>query len=153
VGKVFQTSAVEERSGKTAEVNNGWQSELKQFLELAKDDKRFIFTGFMSDTDLIKLYQQSSFNILPSRDEGFGFSYVESANFSCPSLLSDIPVLREISDGNALFFNPNNPQEIANKIIEINSNKILRDKIGADAKKRAEFFTPEKFRREFLSII
>ncbi|MCR4276704.1 MAG: glycosyltransferase family 4 protein [Candidatus Roizmanbacteria bacterium] len=153
VGKVFQTSAVGERSGKTAEVNNGWQSELKEFFELTKDDKRFVFPGFIADNELIKLYQQITFNILPSRDEGFGFSYVESAQFGCPSLLSDISVLRKISDGKAVFFDENNPKDIAEKIKMIYSNKDLRNKIGIDAKKRSEFFNPEKFKREFLAII
>ena len=91
-------------------------------------------------TELIKFYQQASVNILPSRDEGFGFSYLEAAQFCCPSVLSDIPVLREISDENALFSNPNNPQDIADKIRKIYTDENLRNKIGADAKKRSEFF-------------
>lgn len=144
VGKVFQTSAVGERSGKTAEVNNGWQSELNEFLELTKDDKRFIFLGFVPDSELIKLYKQAEFNILPSRDEGFGFSYLEAAYFGCPSLLSDIPVLREISGGKAVFFDPENPQDIAEKIK--NSPRVV-------PKKRAEFFSAEKFRDGIRSVL
>ena len=153
VGEVFQTSAVEEQSGKTAEVNNGWQSELKQFFKETINDKRFIFSGLVPDSELIKFYKQASINILPSRDEGFGFSYLESANFGCPSLLSNIPVLQEISDGKAIFFDQNDPQNIANKIKEINSDKNLRNKIGESAKKRSEFFSAEKFRKKFLMII
>ncbi|MFA6532475.1 MAG: glycosyltransferase family 1 protein [Patescibacteria group bacterium] len=153
VGKVFQTSAVEERSGKTAEVNNGWQKEFKNFVNETKDDKRFIFAGFVPDSELIKLYQQASFNILSSRDEGFGFSYLEAANFGCPSLLSNIPVLREISAGNALYIDPKEPEKMAEKIIEINSDKIGRKKIADSAKKRSEYFSAEKFRKEFLSAI
>ncbi|MEK7495443.1 MAG: glycosyltransferase family 1 protein [Patescibacteria group bacterium] len=153
VGEVFQTSAVEEQSGKTAEVNNGWQSELKQFFKETINDKRFIFAGLVPDSELIKFYKQASINILPSRDEGFGFSYLESANFGCPSLLSNIPVLQEISDGKAIFFDQNDPQNIANKIKEINSDKNLRNKIGESAKKRSEFFSAEKFRKKFLMII
>ena len=130
-----------------------WQSELKQFFELTKNDKRFIFSGFVPDSELIKLYERASFNILPSRDEGFGFSWLESANFSCPSLLSDIPVLREISNGKAIFFYQNNPQNIADKIKEIILNKDLRSKIGVDAKKRSQYFSREKFKREVLNVI
>ena len=134
-------------------LTNKWQSELKHFFIETKDDKRFIFTGFVLDSELIKLYQHALFNILPSRDEGFGFSWLESAYFACPSLLSDIPVLREISAGNALFFDPENPRNIVDKIKEINSDKILRNKICASAKKRSEYFSPEKFKKEFLSNI
>ena len=149
VGKVF----IKDSLYKDCLYLNPWQKELKQFFSMTKSDKHFIFAGFVPDCELIKLYQQASFNILSSRDEGFGFSWLESANFACPSLLSAIPVLKEISGGNALFANPENPQDIAEKIKRINSDKILRNKIGTDAKKRSEFFSPEKFKKEFLSIL
>ena len=137
----------------TSILSHPWQRELKEFFELTKNDRRFIFAGFIPDSELFKLYKQASVNLLLSKAEGFGFSYLEAANFSCPSLLSDIPVLREISAGNAFFANPLNPRDIADKIKEINSDKILRNKIGVDAKKRSEYFSKEKFKREFLSVI
>ena len=152
VGKVFNVkparldNPVDDRTSKV----NKWQKELKEFYELTKDDKRFIFAGFISDLELFKLYEQALANLLLSSSEGFGFSYLESANFSCPSLLSDIPVLKEISGSYALFANPLNPQDIAEKIMKINSDKILRNKIGSAAKKRSEYFSPEKFKKEFL---
>ncbi|MEK7109808.1 MAG: glycosyltransferase family 1 protein [Patescibacteria group bacterium] len=146
-------SLAEEESRERLDLLNPWQSELKEFLKMTKNDKRFIFAGFVPDSKLIKLYQQATFNILPSRDEGFGFSYLEAANFSCPSLLSDIPVLREISDNQALFAYPKNPQNIADKIRKIYTDENLRNKIGADAKKGSEFFSAEKFKKEFLSVI
>src|SRR3989339_557483 len=137
----------------TKYLSHPWQKELKEFFELTKDDKRFIFAGFVPDSELINLYKQASLNILPSRDEGFGFSFLEASQFSCPSVLSDIPVLREISAENGLFSNPNNPPDIADKIIKIYTDKNLRNKIGADAKKRSEFFSAKKFKREFLSVL
>lgn len=149
----IRQSLAEEECHERLNLTHPWQKELKKFYELTKNDKRFIFAGFVPDSELIKLYERALFNILPSRDEGFGFSYLEAAQFSCPSLLSDIPVLKEISDEKALFADPNNPQDIAEKIMEISSNKNLRNKIGADAKKRSEFFSQEMFRNEFLKLI
>ncbi len=149
VGKVFNPLTRQPVNSLT----NKWQSELKQFLTETENDKRFIFLGYVKDDELLKLYEQATANLLLSSAEGFGFSYLEAANFSCPSLLSDIPVLREISDEKALFADPNNPQHIAEKIKEINSNKILRDKIGVLAKKRSEYFSPKKFKKEFLSVV
>jgi len=134
-------------------LSHPWQKELKEFYELTKDDKRFIFAGFLPDSDLIKLYQQAELNILPSRNEGFGFSYLEAAQFSCPSVLSDISVLKEISGENALFADPENPQELAEKIGEIYFNKNLRNKIGLKAKKRAEYFSSKIFKKDFLTTI
>lgn len=150
VGKVFESTS---RVINAKDLSNPWQRELKQFLIDTKDDKRFIFTGFISDSELIKFYQQARLNVLPSRDEGFGFSFVEAAQFSCPSVLADIPVLRETSEGASLFADPENPNDLADKIGEIYFNNEIRSAIGTRAKKRSEFFNPEKFRKDFLSII
>ncbi len=151
VGKVFNPLTRKHINELTS--YNKWQEEYIEFIKETEGDKRFIFAGFVTDSDLINLYQQSKLNILPSRDEGFGFSYLESARLSCPSVLSDIPVLQEISGGNALFFDPKNPSDIADKIGEIYFNRDIGKKLGAKSKKRSEFFTPDKFKKSFLNAI
>jgi|YNPMSStandDraft_1061717.scaffolds.fasta_scaffold15023_2 glycosyltransferase involved in cell wall biosynthesis len=172
VGKVFQinrlSSAKSEKSEKLkisdesrillnssglSDFNNPWQKELKKFFQLIKDDKRFIFLGYVADEDLIKLYQQASLNILPSRDEGFGFSYLEASSQGCPSVLSDIPVFKEIAKDSSLFANPENPNDIADKIIELYFNKNRQKILGEKALKRSQFFSCEKFKKSFLEII
>jgi glycosyltransferase involved in cell wall biosynthesis len=130
-----------------------WQKELKEFFQLIKDDKRFIFLGYVADKDLIKLYQQASLNILPSRDEGFGFSYLEASSQGCPSVLSDIPVFKEIALDSSLFANPENPNDLADKIIELYFDKNRQKTLGDAAKKRSQFFSCEKFKKSFLEII
>ncbi|MCL4364016.1 glycosyltransferase family 4 protein [Patescibacteria group bacterium] len=144
-GKVF-----EKLSG---DFSNAWQKDLNLFISETKDDKRFVFAGFVSDNQLIKLYQQARLNVMPSRDEGFGFSFLEAGNFGCPSVSSDTPVFNEVSQGNSLFFDPENPNDIADKIGEIYFNKELRNSFGQKAKKRSEFFSEKKFQKDFLNLI
>lgn len=130
-----------------------WQKELKEFFQLIKDDKRFIFFGYVDDEDLIKLYQQAILNILPSRDEGFGFSYLEASSQGCPSILSDIPVFKEIAKDTAFFANPENPNDLADKIIELYFDKNRQKTLGDAAKKRSQFFSCKKFKKGFLEVI
>ncbi len=133
---------------------NPWQKELREFLKEAVNDKRFIFLGYVDDNQLIKLYQQAKVNILISRDEGFGFSYLEASSQNCPSIISDIPVLKEVSDNQGVIIaNPNNPNDIADKIIEIYFDKNLKEKLGNQAFNRGQFFSSEKFKKEFLYIL
>ncbi len=134
-------------------LNHSWQKELKEFYELTRDDKRFIFRGFVSDEDLINLYQQACCNILPSRDEGFGFSYLEAASQHCPSVLANISVLREISGKNALFVDPEKPDEIVNAIGKLSSDETKREQIGELAFKRSLFFSQKNFKDQLLKII
>lgn len=144
VGKVFE---------KTTSLDHPWQKEFKLFLEEIKDDKRFILKGYVSDEDLIGLYKNSQLNILPSRDEGFGFSYFEAASQMCPSVLADINVLHEISDNNAMFANPNDPHALADAIGELYFHKETRNAFGQKANKRQQQFSPTEFKKQFLSAI
>lgn len=158
VGKVFVTSHFEPRrldkinNGRTATVNP-WQKELQEFLILADGDPRFIFKGFVPDEELISLYQNAIFNILPSRDEGFGFSYLEASNCGCPSLLADISVLREISGGAALFTDPQNVDDLHEKIKIMTNDVTLRKEIAQKAKERSGFFTMEQFKKSMEKIL
>ncbi|MBI2641464.1 glycosyltransferase family 4 protein [Candidatus Roizmanbacteria bacterium] len=144
VGKVFESKATD----------HPWQKELQEFLEEVKDDKRFIFAGFVTDEQLIGLYQNAKCNILVSRDEGFGFSYLEAASQSCPSILSDTSILHEISnDKGVLFAKPDNPHDIANAIGELYFNKDVGKKIGIEAARRAADFSPLAFKNEWQQLL
>jgi len=133
--------------------NHPWQKEFNQFLKEVKNDKRFIFLDYVDDYRLIKLYQQAKVNVLISRDEGFGFSYLEAASQGCPSVLSDIDVFHETSADSAWFANSEDPHDIANKIGEIYFNKDLRDKLGKKAYQRSRYFSQEKFKKDFLKAL
>jgi glycosyltransferase involved in cell wall biosynthesis len=50
--------------------------------------------------------------VMPSLYEGFGIAPVEAMAAGLPLLLSDLPVLREISYGNALFFDIADPEAL-----------------------------------------
>jgi len=131
-----------------------WQREFKSFLKETEGDKRFVFLGFVPDAQLIQLYQNAIGNLLISRDEGYGFSYLEAATNSTPSILSNLNVFREVSKNKgALYVNPENPTNIAQAINQLYSNKELRNKLSKEAQERSRFFNPRKFTEAFLKII
>ena len=132
--------------------HNVWQKELYEFVNIAQNDKRFVFPGFISDEELIQLYQNAVCNILVSRDEGFGFSYLEASSQKCPSLLSNTPILREISQNNALFSDPENPQNIVDQIELLNNNETA-SRLSEKTSQRSRFFSRKNFIDEFNSII
>lgn len=149
IGKVFQ----QYNNVTIEQLNHPWQEELKQFFAETENDKRFIFLGFVEDYRLIKFYQQAKLNVLPSRDEGFGFSYVEASAKKCPSVLSDIPVLKEISKDCAVFVNPNNVNDIADAVGELYFKKDVRETFAEKAYVRSKFFSANKFKADFLEAL
>ncbi len=101
------------------------------------------------------------YEILPKYDafimssflEGFGISAAEAMAVGLPLLLSDIKVLREITEGNALFFNPYNAQSLAEAIISIFENRNDLNTFSERGKIIAkEKYTKQKYVNDLLDL-
>jgi glycosyltransferase involved in cell wall biosynthesis len=69
-----------------------------------------------SFSDLIFFYKNALALIHPSLSEGFGLPLIEAAYFDRPVIASDIQVFKELLGNNYLSFNPNDVDDISNKI-------------------------------------
>lgn len=87
-----------------------------------KNSNRLIFTGAVDDKELRALYKGAYAFITASLHEGFGLPGVEALSFGLPLLASNILVFNEIYDNAAIYFNPLDPLDIAEKI-----NLLVRD--------------------------
>lgn len=65
------------------------------------------------DANLWRLYEGAVALVNPSLYEGFGLPLVEAAAVGTAVLCSDIPVFREVTQGVASFFDPNDVESIA----------------------------------------
>jgi glycosyltransferase involved in cell wall biosynthesis len=92
-------------------------------------------------------------NILPSYDEGFGLSYIESGYVGTPSVLSNTPIFHEIAGQAALFANPSDPKDIAQKISELYYDNMKRQKLKIEAFTRAQDFSPERFKKRWQEVL
>lgn len=130
-----------------------WQKDFRTFSALIQDNPLFIKAGFMPDAQVRWLYEHSLANVLVSRDEGFGLSYIEAGSVGTPSILSDIPVFHEIADDAALFVDQNDPASIAAAITRLAHDTSLRKQLGSAAKKRSNFFSVNRFIHEFRKLL
>lgn len=96
-----------ERSGELAERLPSTEELVKQ-LDL---QDRVVITGFISDADLGALYREASVFVLPSLFEGFGMPAVEALGVGTPTLVSDLPVLCEVTLNSAHYLK--DPTDIA----------------------------------------
>ena len=77
-----------------------FESELKQ---LAREDERIIFTGFVSE-EVAELYSNAYFYVLPSDVEGMPLSLLEAMSYGNCCLTSDIPECKEVVEDRAMTF-------------------------------------------------
>lgn len=92
--------------------------------------------------DALKSYDAFVF---PSIAETFGFPMVEAMRIGIPLIVSDTPIHREICGDAALYFELSNPQDLAERLRELDQNPDLRETLISRAKERAtKEFTWEK---------
>ena len=97
----------------------GWNNEavFKQIRENAEYNSRlFWHETFVSDEELGNLYAESVALIFASDTEGFGVPLVEAATYGKPLIVRDIPIFREVTNGQATFFAGNSAEDVANTI-------------------------------------
>ncbi|WP_426358471.1 glycosyltransferase family 4 protein [Pseudocolwellia sp. HL-MZ19] len=63
-----------------------------------------IYPGFVSEGELVALYQSAKALVFPSIYEGFGLPVLEAIINGCPVIASDIPAFREFENKNMVFF-------------------------------------------------
>jgi glycosyltransferase involved in cell wall biosynthesis len=92
----------------------GEQSEL--LIAELTDSKSIRFTGEISDSDLVALYNGADIFVLPSFGEGFGFPVLEAMACGTPVLCSDTTSLPEVAGNGALFMDPHNQNDFNEKL-------------------------------------
>ncbi len=80
---------------------DSFTNELK---ELAKEDDRILFTGFVQGQMLEELYSNAYIYTLPSDLEGMPLSLLEAMSYGNCCLVSDIPECAEVVEDKALIF-------------------------------------------------
>jgi glycosyltransferase involved in cell wall biosynthesis len=85
--------------------------------------------GPVSLSDCPYLYNKSDALFLPTLVESFTASYPEAMIMGKPILTSDYEFSRLVCENSALYFDPYNPNDIVDKVIQIISNKALYESL------------------------
>ncbi len=94
--------------------------ETRQALGLEHD---IIETGWTTDADLAALMHAADIFVFPSLYEGFGIPLLQAQAVGTPLACSDIPIMHETAGKGAVYFDPNDPNNMAYII-----NKLIKDK-------------------------
>ncbi|MDA3798625.1 MAG: glycosyltransferase family 1 protein [Kiritimatiellae bacterium] len=110
------------------------------------------WTGYISDEELIKLYQESTALLHPSLYEGFGLQIIEAMQSGTPVISSVGGSLKEICGDAAIVLPVKSPELFAESIEKLLNSKELQKELIQKGFKRAKEFSWEKTTRNILSI-
>lgn len=114
--------------------------------------QRLVFCGEVTPRELAALYKGAYAFASASLHEGFGLPGVEAMRFGLPLLVSNIETFNEIYDNAAVYFNPLDPEDIAEKFHLLATDKNFYSQIREHAVARSELFDWKKTAMETLEI-
>ena len=112
-----------------------------QSLKTYKYRQDVILTGYLEETELVKLMSACYAFIYPSVFEGFGVPVIEAMKCQTPVLTSANSSMQEIAEDAALYFNPADYQDIADKLMLIYKDENKRAQLVEKGKHVADRYS------------
>lgn len=131
----------------------GWLS--KEYQQIIKDlglTKDVLFTGYVIGDELVPLFKNADFFIMPSLYEGFGMTVLEAFATKTPSIVSKISSLPEIVGDGAYYVNPISVEEIANAMKKFMEDEDLKNSYREKGFAVAQKFSWEEAAKKTLEI-
>jgi glycosyltransferase involved in cell wall biosynthesis len=108
---------------------------------------------YLPEEQLIFLYNTCSLFVFPSLHEGFGLPIIEAMACGAPVISSNTSSMPEATGCTEALFDPNNPQDIANKITEVLTNEYFLNFLKKHSKVHAGKFTWEATAEKALAAL
>ena len=124
---------------------------LRTIDELCLTHEVILIDGVPHDETYL-LYSGANLYVFPSYCETFGMTQIEAMACGIPVVTSNISVMPEICADAAIYFDPSNPNDIAEKMNQVLASENLRNKLVNNGLKRARYFSWEKSAIEHLSV-
>ena len=109
-------------------------------------------TGYLQERDIRNTYRLATAFVLPSLCEGFGMPLVEAMASGVPVAASQVSAIPEVCRDAAVYFQPENPESMAEKVVSVLEDEGLRKRLIARGKERARDFSWKKTAEETLAF-
>ena len=118
-----------------------------------RSSDRLLFAGRLDDANVRGLLSRAAALLFPSLYEGFGVPPLEAMANGCPVIASEIPPVKEVCGGAALYFDPHSPAELGaamhTLLREPPANRAERVRSGLD---RATTFSWDRSAQQLLEF-
>lgn len=136
----------------------GWdmEADLEYIRQSQASGSNIVMAGYVSDQEKEWLYNHAALFAMPSHYEGFGMPILEAMIRGIPTAVSDIDVFHEVADDASIYFDKDNPADIARTMEQILTNNKLRQDLIKKGTKRVNTYsweeTAAQIYKELVSI-
>jgi glycogen(starch) synthase len=110
-----------------------------------------LWLGRLSAEEIAARMADAAVFVSPARYEPFGLAILEAALSACALVLGDIPTLRELWDGAAIFVDPEDEHALRNALDLLLGDSELAAALGDRARERATGYTSARMADAYLS--
>lgn len=126
--------------------------EISEIVRSLRLEEKVIRIGYIDIQDLIAVYNLAKVYVQPSYAEGFCLPVLEAMSCGCPVVASSSSSITEIVGEASLLVDPNDYKNIANSILQLISDRMMRSVCVKKGLNRAEQFSWEKCAQETFKI-
>lgn len=126
-------------------------AELEARLNPPGRDSPIILLGYVSQPDLLTLYNAARLFVMPVLDQGFGLPVLEAMTCGTPVVTSDLGSVREVAGDAALLVNPYRVEDIEHGIRQVLSDESLQKELRERGLRRAAEFSEDAMARAMLA--
>lgn len=127
-------------------------NELEEWARKRSSYKSIHFTGFIEDSELKWLYENTEAYVLPSLSEGFGLPGLEAMSHGCPLVSSNATCLPEVYGDAATYFDPLDIEDMANAVQRVISDKKLCKSLVKAGHKQIEKYSWHTMAQKTLRV-
>ena len=131
-----------------------WKTdEFTKLLSTFKFRNDVILTGYLEKNELAKLVASAYALVYPSFFEGFGVPPLEALQCGVPAIVSNNSAMPEVGGDAYLYIDPENPDDIAEKLMLIYKDEALRSRLIENGEKRLQLFSWNESAKKMWSCI
>ncbi len=108
------------------------------------------FPGFVSEDELVSLYNSASMFVYPSRYEGFGLPVLEAMSCGTPVIASTAGAVPEMAGDAAILVDPDDTRALSDAMIAVASDTAAQRALSARGLRRASEFSWARCARETI---
>jgi len=119
---------------------------------LASRFVNIIFVGRVSDNELLEIYRKSDLLVFASTEEGFGLPILEAQAVGLAVITSNVSSMPEVAGEGALYCDPFDVDDIADKIRLVINDELFRDQLIELGHKNVQSFLPARKADEYVKV-